>query len=180
MYIAIIIGFRWPYYCRWPLQFWRVSWKYFIPSQTPWMPYHSPYCYVFPFLLLRNSSFSMSPFPVWRSFPIFSNVGLFISAFPFFPQAHIFSKGLRVYHSRDLTLLYSVYLFFAYFSPSDHCLWPLTFPIMISFSPIVKPLKLYMNRQTLPTLRSISTSFYCCLIRWNLDSFNMVMCRNAA
>jgi len=89
------------------------------------VPYLSPYCCAFPFLFLTNGSFSTSPFPVWWSFLIFSDVGLFISAFPFLPPARVFYKGLRGLVFKGLALLYQVYLFFAYFSPSDHCLCPL-------------------------------------------------------
>lgn len=46
-----------------------------------------------------------------------------------FPRpARVFYKGLRDLLFKGLTLPYSVYLVFAYFSPLDHCLWPLVTP----------------------------------------------------
>lgn len=104
---------------------------YFIP----WVPYLSLYCYFFPFLLLTNHSFSIFPFHVWWSFPIFSDVGLFISSFPVFPPAHVFYEGLTkgfttqgAYSSLFSLFIFAYSLFFVYFSPSDHCLWLLATP----------------------------------------------------
>lgn len=76
-----------------------------------------------------NSSFSI-PVPAWWSFPVFSGVGFLISAFPVLLPAHIFctdlSKGLTAQGFYSFLHIICSLPIFGSFSPSDHCLWPLS------------------------------------------------------
>lgn len=116
-------------HCRWPLQFWTVYRKYLISLQSPWVPYLPSYCYVFPFIFLKICSFSISPFPLW-SFPIFSDVVLFIPTYPVRNLAHTFYKDLTKgwLFSRGSQFFIQYIYSFAYFSPLSHSLCHLVTP----------------------------------------------------
>lgn len=75
MYVAIIIGFRWPVLLQ-VASTGLKGWQEIFYSFTIYLSVlPAPVTAVFPFLFLKI--FSIFPFPVWWYFPVFSNVGLF-------------------------------------------------------------------------------------------------------